>query len=180
MLNFKSVSPQDISMKPVHLFGKVTPLLCAGTPDNFNSMIIGWGSVGYIWGLPFASVYVRPTRYTFEFIERNMYFSINCFSENAKDALADQGTKSGRDIDKMHYPGLTPLFSYEAPCFNEANLIIICRKMYTQMMQPELLCGDYKTDVLNKYYSTGESKQNFHMIFYGEIMHVLDKDDSSH
>ncbi|MCL2163565.1 MAG: flavin reductase [Oscillospiraceae bacterium] len=176
MTNFKSIVPYELSIKPVHLFGGATPLLCAGAPESFNCMTIGWGSVGCVWNRPYASVFVRLTRYTHQFMEKQRFFSINCFGGHAKGMLTELGSKSGRDIDKMHYPGLTPVFSYDAPCFEEASFILICKKMYAQMMQPDLLVGEYKTDVINELYSSGESRQNFHMIYYGEIIHALERD----
>jgi flavin reductase (DIM6/NTAB) family NADH-FMN oxidoreductase RutF len=174
MPNFKSLPAGEFATKPVQLFAKTTPLLCAGTPEDFNCMTIGWGSVGCIWGRPYVSVYVRPTRHTFAFIENNEYFSINCFGDNARDMLIVMGSKSGRDIDKKSYEGLTPLFSYEAPVFDEAGIVLVCKKMYSQMMQPELLEGEYKKKVIDGYYRIGENNNNFHKIFYGEIIHVLE------
>jgi flavin reductase (DIM6/NTAB) family NADH-FMN oxidoreductase RutF len=178
MADFKSIPPNEFTTKPVHLFGDVRPLLCAGAPEGFNCMTIGWGSVGCVWNRPFSSVLVRPTRHTFQFMETSEYFSINCFDESAKAMLMELGTKSGRDIDKMHYPGLTPLFTYEAPIFKEAKQILICKKMYAQLMLPDLLEGEYKTKVIDGCYSAGESYQNYHKIYYGEIVHVLFQDTS--
>ena len=45
------------------------PLLTAGNRDRFNTMTIGWGGLGTLWGMPVCTVYVRPERYTYEFME---------------------------------------------------------------------------------------------------------------
>lgn len=173
MTSFRSISPGEFTTKPVELFGSDWPLLCAGTKDDFNSMTIGWGAVGQIWGMPYTSVYVRPTRYTHEFMDKYEYFSIVVFDRSFKESLATFGTESGRDIDKMNFPGLTPDFSYNAPVFHEANLILICKKMYRQEIDKDLLISEYKTKVIEEFYSKGVSYNNFHTIYYGEITNIL-------
>ena len=79
MSSFKSVAPLELVTKPVDLFHHDWPLLCAGEEGSFNSMTIGWGSIGCVWGIPFASVFVRPTRHTYNFMEKYEYFSILIF-----------------------------------------------------------------------------------------------------
>ena len=37
---------------------------------NANLMTIGWGTQGIAWGKPVWAVMVRPSRYTYECIER--------------------------------------------------------------------------------------------------------------
>ena len=40
-----------------------------------NVMTIGWATIGVIWGLPILVVMVRPSRYTFQFVEASGLFS---------------------------------------------------------------------------------------------------------
>ena len=51
------------------LFNDRRALVTAGTLEDFNTMTIGWGSMGTIWGPPHRgkqvlTVYVSPARYT--------------------------------------------------------------------------------------------------------------------
>ena len=48
-------------------------LLTAGTLDKFNTMTIGWLTAGIIWGKDVITCYVRPSRYTYEFIKTMIY-----------------------------------------------------------------------------------------------------------
>lgn len=65
-------------------FDQVWALVTAGTPDNFNTMTISWGGLGTIWGKPVATVYIRTSRYTHEFVDANDYFTISFYPEEYK------------------------------------------------------------------------------------------------
>ena len=44
-------------------------LITAGTKEKCNTMTASWGGLGVLWGGPVATVYIRPQRYTMEFVE---------------------------------------------------------------------------------------------------------------
>ena len=81
-------------------YDKEWALLTAGSMDNFNTMTISWGGMGTLWGKPVVTVYVKPIRYTYEFLEKNDYFTLSFFPEEYRADLLTLGTKSGRDGDK--------------------------------------------------------------------------------
>ena len=45
-------------------------LLVSGDVEEANVMTIGWGLIGPLWSRPFFLVAIRPSRYTYSFIER--------------------------------------------------------------------------------------------------------------
>ena len=45
--------------------------------DKFNSMVIGWGYLGTIWGLQTYTVFVRQSRYTKEQLDKTGEFTIS-------------------------------------------------------------------------------------------------------
>ena len=57
-------------------FDKEWALLNAGNMDKFNSMTVSWGGLGTLWGKPVATVYVRTSRYTHEFMDNGEYFKL--------------------------------------------------------------------------------------------------------
>lgn len=82
-----------------------------------------------MWGKPVAFTFIRPQRYTFEFIENNGYYTMSFFDEKYRDALKLCGSKSGRDIDKVAETGLTPAFTEDGiPYFAEAKLVLVCKR----------------------------------------------------
>ena len=68
------------SYEVFRLFNDRWALVTAGNPENYNTMTIGWGSMGTIWGPPHkgkqvVTVYVSPARYTHSYLEDNEYFA---------------------------------------------------------------------------------------------------------
>jgi flavin reductase (DIM6/NTAB) family NADH-FMN oxidoreductase RutF len=141
-------------------------ILTAGTGHQFNSMTIGWGSIGVMWHTPVIMVGVRPTRYTFQFIEKSESFTVCGFEPQYKEVLRFMGTKSGRDVDKVKESGLTPYASskIEAPGYLEANLILECKKTYFDDLNPA-----HCSDLVNTYYKN----QDYHRIYIGEIVAIF-------
>ncbi len=167
MSDFIKIKPEEISDNPFKLIGKDWGLVTAGTADSFNTMTISWGGVGIIWNKPVAYTFIRPQRYTYEFLEENGYFTIGFFDESCRGALSLCGSKSGRDIDKVAQAGLTPAFSDEgAPYFEQARLVLVCKKLYAQDLNREsVIDGDA---VLKNY---GEN--DWHRMYVSEIVSVL-------
>ena len=142
-----SIPLSSLSENPDRLFRLETALLAAGTPERFNMMTVGWGGLGALWGMPMAAVFVRPSRYTLEFVDQNPLFALSFFGDGQKEALARLGSLSGRDIDKMNDSGLTPTFVDGAPAFSEARLVLVCRKMYRQTMDLSLVTDEYREKI---------------------------------
>ncbi|MBQ7603099.1 MAG: flavin reductase, partial [Clostridia bacterium] len=96
-------------------------LLTAGNKKKFNSMTISWGSFGVLWFKNVVTVYVRPERYTLEFLQKQDYFTVSFYDKKYKKDLQILGTKSGRDTNKMQEISLTPKFLDTGITFNEAS-----------------------------------------------------------
>ena len=131
---------------------------------HFNQMTISWGSLGTLWNLPIAMVVVRFSRYTFKFMEEYDTFSLNAFPKKCQKALNYQGSQSGREIDKIHPQGLTPIASklIKAPSFKEANLILECKKIYWDDMNP----AHFLDARIHERYPT----RDYHRIYLGEVV----------
>ncbi|HWR12955.1 MAG TPA: flavin reductase family protein [Rectinemataceae bacterium] len=143
-------------------------LLTAGEfkPGKFNSMTISWGSVGEIWNKTFFQIVVRPQRYTRSFLDSGDYFTLCVFPEARKPALSLLGAKSGRDGDKIKESGLTPIASAIAPApgYEEAELIVECKKMYWQDIDP--------AHFLDPGIMVNYPKQDFHRAYFGEVVNI--------
>ena len=127
--------------------GKELALMSAGTPDNFNAMTIMFGAVGMIWSKEAYFTFVKPERYTFEFIKKNNYFTVSYFPKEYNKIHKVFGFKSGRDIDKVKETGITPEFIENGITFKEANEIYICKKIYMKQMDKDF----EPDDVVAKY-----------------------------
>ena len=153
------------------MIAKEWMLVTAGNESRgYNTMTASWGHLGAIWGkgggLPTAVIYLRPQRYTKEFVDREELFTISVFPEEYKKALGYLGSHSGRDGDKVAQAGLTPVFGEDTTWFAEAKLVLICRKLYHAPLQPE---GFVDTSIISQCYP----QSDFHEMYIGEIIKVL-------
>ena len=163
----KEINIRDIRKSAAELISDGWGLVTAGNEEKFNTMTVSWGALGEIWGKDAAFVFIRPQRYTFEFIEREEIFTLAFFSEEYKDALKICGSKSGRDIDKIAATGLTPVFTDGGVTFGEAEYTIICRKMASQFIDP----SGFEDKDIEKNYPSGD----YHKVYIGEILKVYAK-----
>lgn len=146
-------------------FDKKWALLTAGNMEKFNTMTISWGGLGTLWGKPVATVYVRKTRYTHEFMDGSEYFTISFYPEEYKALLGTLGSKSGRDMDKMHLEELTAKAAGGSVTFEQANVTIVCRKLFCQ----ELSVENMAKEVADRFYS----KDATHDMYIGEVVDII-------
>jgi flavin reductase (DIM6/NTAB) family NADH-FMN oxidoreductase RutF len=158
----------DFNARIFNLWDKNWLALASGDfqKGDFNVMTVAWGSMGIMWNLPFAMVVVRPTRYTFEFINKYDTFSLSAFPDEFRSALNILGTKSGRDSDKVKEAGLTPvqLDQIEAPGFSQADLTIQCRRIYWDDLDPT----KFLLSTIDDHYE----KKDYHRMVFGEIKRI--------
>jgi len=159
---FKKVNPYSLNFNPFDEIGSKWMLISAGVKDNWNTMTASWGALGVIWGNPSATCYIRHSRYTKTFVDNSEYFTLSVLKNGNREALTRLGNKSGRDIDKMHDSGLTPVFLDGQPTFQESELVLICRKKCRSEIPPE----DMTSDVLEKWYKD----YDYHTMYIGEIV----------
>lgn len=166
---FKEVSIEALQLNPFTKIGKEWMLITAGNEEKHNTMTASWGGVGVMWGKNAATVYIRPQRYTKEFVDDAERFTISFYSEKYRKALNICGSKSGKDCDKESEAGLTPYFVDDTTAFEEADMIFVCRKMYHQVMLPE--CFD-EPEHDGKWYPG----KDYHVMYIAEIEKVLVKE----
>lgn len=136
MNHFQKIDPRALEDNPFRLIGDDWMLVTSGAPDHFNTMTASWGGVGILWNKPVATIYIRPQRYTYEFIEQNDLLTLSFFTEEYRKALAFCGAKSGRDFDKAKECGLTPAAADGGTAFEEARLVLVCKKSYFDDIEP--------------------------------------------
>ena len=165
---FREISVEELKDNPFTLINKDWMLITAGNQDKHNTMTASWGGVGELWGKYVSTIYIRPQRYTLEFVEREDFYSLCFFGPEYRQALSLCGSKSGRDVDKDAATGLTPCFDQAAPYYEQARLVFLCRKLYKQDMTEEAFLDK---SLLDKWYDN-----DLHRMFIGEIVKVLVKD----
>ena len=163
---------KDKSYEVFRLFNDRWALVTAGGIDDYNTMTIGWGSLGSLWGPPHktrsvVTVYVSPARYTHEYMEKNEYFTVSFFPEAYRPDLLTLGRLSGRDGDKLAQTKLTPVALAHGVDFAEAELTFVCRKLYDHQFELEKV----PQEVADWIYTRVPP----HSMYIGEIVDVIER-----
>ena len=108
-----------------------------------NTMTASWGGMGILWNRPVAFCFIRPQRYTYRLTEQAERFSLSFLGEQYRDALKLCGTKSGKELDKFAAAGITAADFNGVPFIGEAELVLVCRKLYADDLKKQcfLLLG---------------------------------------
>lgn len=143
-------------------------LVTPGVLGRWNAMTASWGGFGHIWNVDVAFVFVRPSRFSFGFMEREEGFTLSFLGEEGRKALAICGSKSGRDTDKAKAAGITPRgfaagqAAQERVGFEEARIVLSCRKLFAQDLSPDSFVDP---SILPLHYPKGD----LHRLYVGAI-----------
>ena len=166
---FKKVDVKTLSDNVFKLLDNDWMLITAGTSDSVNTMTASWGGFGILWNKPVAFIVIRPQRYTLGFVENNDSFTLSFFTEEFRSVLQYCGKKSGRDTNKIKESNLTPMTLDKSIAFEQACMVLHCRKLYTDSFKPENFIDK---DIVGKIYPT----KDFHHFFIAEIIDCYKKE----
>lgn len=162
---FKKIDPKNFKNNIFKLWDDEWVLITAGNKEKFNCMTASWGGFGILWNKPVAFIFVRPTRYTFNFTEKNEFFTLTSFYEKDREILNFCGRFSGRDHDKIKETGLKPIFiKNNIIIYEQAKIGIVCRKIYFDDLKEK----NFLDETLLKNYP----KKDFHRLYIGEIKEI--------
>lgn len=167
MSNFREITPSEFT-NTFDMIGKDWALVTAKNGDGCNTMTISWGGLGIMWNKPVAFTFIRPQRFTYGLVENENYFTISFYDEKYRKALQFCGSKSGRDYDKAKECGLTPVNDEDAPYFEEAKLVLVCKKFYAQDLTEESVIAKDETA---PFYNGDD----YHKMYISEVVKVLEK-----
>ena len=137
---------KDLTENFFEAIGKEWMLVTSGSKEKFNTMTASWGGIGFLWNKAVAFIFIRPERYTYEFIEKNDMLTLSFLGSGNRSIYNICGSKSGRDTDKIKESGL-----------------------YGQLLSPEHFIDKSLPD---KWYG---AQGNFHKVYVVEILKVWEK-----
>lgn len=170
MKNFKEIKAEEINENTFEIIGKKWMLITAEkSSGEVNTMTASWGGLGVLWRKNVAFIFIRPQRFTKEFVDGAERFSLTFFDESYRKQLGYLGTVSGRDENKIGKANLTVEYEEGVPVFKEAETVIICRKLYAQPLEEKFFI-DKDSD--KECYPD----KDYHIMYVGEIEKVLVKE----
>ena len=156
----------DIYDKPLKIFNMIDKdwmLVTAGDINNHNTMTASWGGFGILWHNPVATIYIRPQRYTRQFLDSNKYFTLSFYNKKYKDILQFCGTVSGRNVNKDEKTKLTPQIFGNGIAYKESCFVVVCEKQYRGLMDSSFIL---KQQILDSFYK----ENDFPYIYIGKII----------
>lgn len=166
---FEKLEIKDFNYNPFEMIGKDWMLITAEKEGKVNTMTASWGGLGIIWNHNVAYIFVRQSRFTKEFIDQSDFFSLTFFdTEKYRKMLAYMGSVSGREENKIEKSGLHVEHEDGIPYFEEADTVILCRKLSRHYLPPE---GFIDTGIDDRWYAD----QDYHDMYVGEITQIMKK-----
>ena len=159
---FEQVNLTDLPLNPFAAIGRDWMLVTAGDEGKANTMTASWGGMGVLWGQEVAFVFIRPQRYTKEFVDAKGKFSL-CFFDGYKKEMGLLGSVSGRDRDKIAETGMQLTYLDGVPVFAEARLALLAKTLYTDDIKPEKF---FTEEICKQWYA----EQDYHTVYVAKIL----------
>jgi len=166
MHTFQPYPIDEIELNPFNLIGKQWGVITAEKDGKYNAMTASWGAMGYLFNKNVASIFVRDSRYTKEFLDSSDIFSVTFFDEKYRSSLKYLGAVSGRDEDKIKNARLNINYHKDVPFIDEGNFVIICRKIFAKKLDENAYMDP---SIKENFYPNGDP----HTIYVGEILELL-------
>lgn len=163
---WREISPLEIG-NAMERIGKDWMLIVARDEKNgANAMTASWGCMGVLWNKNVAVCFIRPQRYTYGLVESAERISLAFPSADYRAAMTLCGRKSGRDCDKLKEAGLSVEELDGVPVIAEAELNLICRKLYVDDLKKD----HFLDETLLSHY-----ENDFHRVYVCEIERAYQK-----
>ncbi|WP_312701452.1 flavin reductase [Sedimentibacter sp.] len=166
MENYIEIKPEELNKSAFQMIGSDWMLITAEKDNKANTMTASWGGLGVMWHKNVSYIVLRPQRYTKEFIDSTDTFSLCFFDSKYKKELSYLGSVSGRDEDKMSKTDLTLSHTDNIPYFEEADTIILCKKLFAQEFNPDSFI---EKNLVEKNYPN----RDFHTMYISEVLKVM-------
>lgn len=170
MSGYKTVSPYEIKDNLFSALNNEWALITAvNSEGKVNTMTASWGGFGILWNKPICVCFIRPQRYTNDFVSEAERLTVTFLEDGHREALKICGTKSGRDCDKISEAALSTVFDCDVAYFKESELTFICKKIYVDNIKESCFLDK---QLIDKNYP----KHDFHYVYVCEIEKVLVKE----
>ena len=164
----KEIKHENFQENAFEMIGKDWLLITAEKDGKVNTMTASWGGVGVLWNKKVAYIFIRPQRYTKEFVDFSDRLSVCVLPNSYRKEFAYLGNVSGKDEDKISNANLKVQKYEDVPYFDEARLTLICRKLYAQDLKEECFI---EKDIIDKWYP----EKDYHTMYVVEIEKILSK-----
>ena len=167
-MSFRKAEIETFSLKPFEAIGKQWMLISAAKGGVVNTMTASWGGLGVLWNKNVVTVYIRPQRYTRDFVDAGEFFTLTLFNGH-RQALNVLGSKSGRDGDKIAEVGFHVTMVDGQPTFAEGQTALVCRKLYRGQIRPECFMDETLCRAMYP-------KIDYHFLYIAEVTAIYENE----
>ena len=164
----KEIAHELFNENAFNMIGKDWLLISAEKDGKTNTMTASWGGVGIMWNKKVAFLFIRPQRYTKEFVDASDRLSVCVLPNSYRKELSYLGSVSGRDEDKITKAGLDVKKYDDVPYFEQARLTLICKKLYCQNLEEPSFIDK---SIIDQWYP----QKDYHHMYVVEIEKILEK-----
>jgi flavin reductase (DIM6/NTAB) family NADH-FMN oxidoreductase RutF len=159
----KKLDYMQIAQQAMAQIGAGGAFLTVSGGEAVNTMTIGWGLIGIMWGKPMLTVAVRTSRHTFGIIDKAGDFTVSVPVTDKRKELAFCGSKSGRTFDKFKECGLVRKdgIRVKTPIIGIPAIHFECEIVFKAPMDPQFLRSDFSGLYPSK---------DYHTLYYGQIV----------
>lgn len=159
---------KTISVDIFSRFKKEWALLTVKKESVVNSMTIGWGEMGCLWGKNVITIFIKPNQKTYDILQEVDEFYVHFFDDSVKEDLKILGSVSGYECeDKYANTVIQPVVCGDKVYFKEAQYTLVCKKIYVDIIDPKKIVDQ---SVIEKYYS---ADQAIHRVVVGEVCEII-------
>lgn len=163
---FKEIRCEELSNNIFKLISKDWGLVTVNCENKINAMTVSWVQMGHLWNKDVVTVYIRPQRYSYDFMEKEDTFSLAFFTEGHREQLSYLGSASGRDEDKLKKCNYTTALIEGVPVIEQADVVFLCKKIYVDDIKEDKFLG-------GEFVESCYPKRDFHRSYTSEIIKIL-------
>ncbi len=163
----KEIKHELFNENAFNVIGKDWLLITAEKDGKVNTMTASWGGLGILWNKKVAYIFIRPQRYTKEFVDSADRLSLCVLPNSYRKELGYLGRVSGRDEDKIAKANLSLRKYEDVPYFEEARLTLIGKKLYAQNLEE---ASFIEKDIIEACYP----EKDYHTMYVVEIETILE------
>ena len=168
MSEWKTFPIEKMELNPFEAIGRQWMAVTTEKDGKANAMTASWGGLGVLWGSNVATIYIRDSRFTKEYLDATETFSLAFFDESRKQDLGYLGKVSGRDEDKIAKLDYHIAHQDGVAYIEEAETVLLCRKLSATRITADQFIDP---EIEKKWYADGD----MHTMYIGEIIGVLKK-----
>ena len=136
--------------------------------EKVNTMTASWVGMGVLRNKQVAFVFIRPQRYTKQFVDASHELSLSFFDGDYRRELTYLGKVSGRDCDKIKECNFDVAYEAGVPYIAQASLVITGKVLYAQNLEQDCFIDK---QAVSQWYPAGD----FHTMYVVGIDDVLTK-----